>query len=474
MDANVSRGQLKNLVTDRPSPITVKLAQKSDKDNVFKLMDANVSRGQLKNLVTDRPSPITVKLAQKSDKDNVFKLMDANVTRGQMKNLVTDRPSPITVKLAQKQGVPVHVNPVLMRPTGSESEQLGLKLRIGPDDVEVEKRKAQATATQQLSQVSLNKQMQAYCQCKRSLAQKKEEPAAAPEGEKKADAGNATAGNGTNATEPVKEVNLEDLKCNKPKGADHLECKLEEQTVTVKDATPKEKNGTAGNATEGAKEGEKKEGDKAAKEGDKKEGEAEPAGTPVKLPIKVTAPPPAEDGNSTAPAEGDKKAASKEEAASLMQKMSVQTKAQALYKQVEAYCKCMRSHNFVQVGKKDDGVSNTAVTDATCKPVNGVKGVDCTMSGLNVTIEALKNIVTDKPAPLTVPLTYPYHPYVPVAVIPVPVATSDLKKKPANSTFVQFTGDAGEEPDKDPVKNPESPKDTANSAYGDLVDIEAK
>jgi hypothetical protein len=30
-------------------------------------MDANVSRGQLKNLVTDRPSPITVKLAQKPD-----------------------------------------------------------------------------------------------------------------------------------------------------------------------------------------------------------------------------------------------------------------------------------------------------------------------------------------------------------------------------------------------------------------------
>jgi hypothetical protein len=65
MDANVSRGALKNLVTDRPSPITVKLAQKSDADNVFKLMDANVSRGALKNLVTDRPSPITVKLAQK-------------------------------------------------------------------------------------------------------------------------------------------------------------------------------------------------------------------------------------------------------------------------------------------------------------------------------------------------------------------------------------------------------------------------
>jgi len=56
--------------------------RKSDKDSVFKLMDANVTRGQMKNLVTDRPSPITVKLAQKSDKDSVFKLMDANVTRG--------------------------------------------------------------------------------------------------------------------------------------------------------------------------------------------------------------------------------------------------------------------------------------------------------------------------------------------------------------------------------------------------------
>ena len=254
--------------------------------------------------------------------------MDANVTRGQMKNLVTDRPSPITVKLAQKQGVPVHVNPVLMRPTGAEAEQLGLKLRIGPDDVEVEKRKAQATTTQQLSQVSLNKQMQAYCQCKRSLAQKKDEPAPEAESAKKADAGNAT--NATNGTaEPKKEVNLEDLKCNKPKGAEHLECTLEEQTVTVKDATPKEKANATANATEGAKEGEKKEGEakeeKPAKEGEKKEGEEGPAGTPVPLPIKVTAPPAPEGaaGNETAPAEGDKKAEKKEEAASLMQKASL-------------------------------------------------------------------------------------------------------------------------------------------------------
>ena len=52
-------------------------------------------------MVTDKPSPLTVKLAQKSDGDNLSVLFDHNVTRGALKNLVTDKPSPITVKLAQ-------------------------------------------------------------------------------------------------------------------------------------------------------------------------------------------------------------------------------------------------------------------------------------------------------------------------------------------------------------------------------------
>merc|ERR1719443_26825 len=65
-------------------------------------MDSNVTKGQMKNLITDKPAPITVKLAQTGgDADNVFKLMDSNVTKGQMKNLITDKPAPITVKLAQ-------------------------------------------------------------------------------------------------------------------------------------------------------------------------------------------------------------------------------------------------------------------------------------------------------------------------------------------------------------------------------------
>lgn len=110
-----------------------------------------------------------------------------------------------------------------------------------------------------------------------------------------------------------------------------------------------------------------------------------------------------------------------------------------------------------------------------CKPVDGVKGVDCTLNGLNVTIDALKNIVTDKPAPLTVPLTYPYYPYAPAVVpvvVPVPVGAEE--KKPAAASFVQFTGDSGEEPEKDPVKEPETAKSVGNSAYGELVDEENK
>jgi len=58
------------LVTDKPAPITVALAQKADSDNVSTLFDSNVTRGNLKNLITDKPAPITVALLQleKSDR----------------------------------------------------------------------------------------------------------------------------------------------------------------------------------------------------------------------------------------------------------------------------------------------------------------------------------------------------------------------------------------------------------------------
>ena len=100
-------------------------------------MDANVTRGNLKNLVTDKPAPITVALAQKSDSDGLFKLMDANVTRGNLKNLVTDKPAPITVALAQTNGVPVHVNPESMLSTNTEAAtNLGfVDMECGPDEL---------------------------------------------------------------------------------------------------------------------------------------------------------------------------------------------------------------------------------------------------------------------------------------------------------------------------------------------------
>jgi hypothetical protein len=79
--------------------------------------------------------------------------MDQNVTKGQMKNLLTDKPTPITVALGQKKpvvanllamekkGVPIIVNPVIMKNTEGETD-LGLKMLVGPDEVSVAKKNA--------------------------------------------------------------------------------------------------------------------------------------------------------------------------------------------------------------------------------------------------------------------------------------------------------------------------------------------
>merc|ERR1712230_38104 len=138
---------MKNLITDKPTPITVALGQAKnkakgdDKAGVFTLMDQNVTKGQMKNLITDKPTPITVALGQAKnkakgdDKAGVFTLMDQNVTKGQVKNLLA----------TEKKGVPVLVNPVIMQNTEGETN-LGLKLLVGPDEVSVAKKKAAAAA----------------------------------------------------------------------------------------------------------------------------------------------------------------------------------------------------------------------------------------------------------------------------------------------------------------------------------------
>ena len=96
--------------------------------------------------MTDKPSPITVGLAQKaplavsllqlekSDADNLSTLFDHNVTRGALKNLVTDKPSPITVGLAQLQN-PVENPPMnnwsVNQPSPPHAKGMGGKDTLG-------------------------------------------------------------------------------------------------------------------------------------------------------------------------------------------------------------------------------------------------------------------------------------------------------------------------------------------------------
>ena len=72
----------------------------------------------MKNLITDKPTPITVALGQK-------------------------KPLVQTLLATEKKGVPVLVNPVIMQNTEGETN-LGLKMLVGPDDVSVAKKKAAA------------------------------------------------------------------------------------------------------------------------------------------------------------------------------------------------------------------------------------------------------------------------------------------------------------------------------------------
>merc|ERR1711988_1164661 len=130
MENNVTIGALKNLVTDKPAPITTKLAQtKKDNAAAFALMENNVTIGALKNLVTDKPAPITTKLAQMEKEDK-------------MKNLVTD-------KQALAQGVPIYVNPVTAKDTMGDAN-LDMKILVGPDEVALPKKKAAEVKSKQV------------------------------------------------------------------------------------------------------------------------------------------------------------------------------------------------------------------------------------------------------------------------------------------------------------------------------------
>ena len=120
-------------MTDKPSPITVGLAQKSDADNLSTLFDHNVTRGALKNLVTDKPSPITVGLLQ----------LEALAQQTPAANVTTTAAQQTPVANATSasfaQGVPVHVNPTLMKDEMGE-ESLGMTILVGPHNVTLAKK----------------------------------------------------------------------------------------------------------------------------------------------------------------------------------------------------------------------------------------------------------------------------------------------------------------------------------------------
>ena len=73
----------------------------------------------MKNLVTDKPAPITVALAQKNNVSQTLLKMEKNNTAQSL-----------------AQGVPVLVNPVIRRNTEAKTD-LGLKMKIGPDHVHI-------------------------------------------------------------------------------------------------------------------------------------------------------------------------------------------------------------------------------------------------------------------------------------------------------------------------------------------------
>ena len=195
---NVTRGALKNLVTDKPAPITTPLglAQIEDAKNttalnqkggkkdsdVAEVLDGqNFTKGHLKNIVTDKPAPITVPLngsalqqqkpanstslsqgapAKKDEKKPAPKkeelpsvkrpapMVDTmgnvslglNMTVGGDKVAVAKTAPNAT---ALNQGVPVGVNPKLIRDEVA-NESLGLNMTVGEDKVAVSQKQVLA------------------------------------------------------------------------------------------------------------------------------------------------------------------------------------------------------------------------------------------------------------------------------------------------------------------------------------------
>merc|ERR1712146_238242 len=97
--------------------------------------------------------------------------------------------------------------------------------------------------------------------------------------------------------------------------------------------------------------------------------------------------------------------------------------------------------------------------DEVCTPVDDIVGIDCTLDGYNVTVEALEGLLTDRPAPITLPLD-----------------PELAKKKQEHASMAQVKGDGEDAPTEEDEEKAEeqenSAKNVASAAIANLASDE--
>jgi len=153
MENNVSTAMLKNLITDKPAPITTKLGQIEKQD-------------QMKNLVTDKQAmaqtkgvpvfvtPVTARDTMGDANLDMKILVGPDEVALPKKKAAADAKKQVLAE-GKKEGVPVHVNPTLMG-NSMESADLGMNMRVGPDEVHVEKKDGKKTKLAQVGNPVVN------------------------------------------------------------------------------------------------------------------------------------------------------------------------------------------------------------------------------------------------------------------------------------------------------------------------------
>ena len=147
MDNNVTIAHLKNLVIDKPAPITTKLAQIEKDDKMKNLVNVTANATSLAQGVPVHVNPVIMKDTMGDAK------LDLHILVGPDEVELKKKQAAAKQALGQKEGTPVYVNPVLMSNTMGDAN-LGMKMRVGPDEVQVEKKNAQKKEGTKLAQTT--------------------------------------------------------------------------------------------------------------------------------------------------------------------------------------------------------------------------------------------------------------------------------------------------------------------------------